>query len=454
MRRLFWRIVVLFWVTAIMSLFAVASVITYQFEGQKITGYTTTPLDIATENHLHSAAFHLSQNGVLGLRKWLEQANGFGPLSIYVIDSQLRSLSDQEIPNDIIQAINHEVPLNKRLHINTLTGPDGAQYKIAIRFDGGAIGRLMHRPSLTLYVQTTVVIFLSAIVGLLLAFYIASPLARIRNIARRFAQGDLDARVGALPFGRSEEVVSLANEFDRMAERLKMLIESHRRLVHDVSHELRSPLARTKVALDLARGGTYEQMKESFQRIDLEADRLEAMLAQTLELSRLETAPLAQNEVIELDLLLEDIIINACYEGAPKNRRVEFIERIALTLQGEHAALYSAIENVIRNALTYTAEGTCVEVRLTYDHNDPQQAVITIKDYGPGIANETDLTRIFDAFYRTDIARTRKNGGTGLGLAIARRAIERHHGRINAHNASNGGLEVVITLPVNTLHQL
>jgi two-component system sensor histidine kinase CpxA len=288
----------------------------------------------------------------------------------------------------------------------------------------------------------------SALFALLLAGYVTAPLTRIRDSTRRFAEGDLDARVGRLRFGRSAEVTALASEFDAMAERIKALVESHRRLVRDVSHELRSPLARQRVALELARGADAQQINASLDRIECESDRLETMLAQALELSRLETAVVAARDHVALDALLEDVITNADYEGAPRGRKVVLVECERLELVGSHSALYSAFENVIRNALAYTADGSAVSVRLNRAADHLDHALISVRDHGPGVP-EADLVRIFEPFYRVDSARTRSSGGTGLGLAIAWRAIARHGGSITARNAEGGGLEVSIRLPLN-----
>jgi two-component system sensor histidine kinase CpxA len=244
-------------------------------------------------------------------------------------------------------------------------------------------------------------------------------------------------------------MTALAAEFDEMAARIKALIESHRRLVRDVSHELRSPLARMRVALELARDGDNAQVHASLDRIESESARLESMLSQALELSRLETQQRGAQDTVALDQLLEDVITNADYEGAPRGRKVVLADCERQVLTGSRDALYSAFENVIRNALAYTQDGTTVTVRLLRDPRDARRVLITVRDHGPGVP-QSELTRIFEPFYRTDSARTRSSGGTGLGLAIARRAVEWHGGTICARNAEGGGLEVVIALPLQS----
>lgn len=295
--------------------------------------------------------------------------------------------------------------------------------------------------------QISVAMIVSALVSALLAWSVAAPLARIRTSPRRFAEGDLGTRVGRLRFGGSDEMNALASEFDRMAERIEALIENNRRLVRDVSHELRSPLARLRVALELARGQDGDAVEQSLDRIERESDRLDAMFSQAIELSRLETRRERLPEAIALDELIEDVIENADYEATPLARMVVLSNSMPITVMGSRDALYSAIENIVRNALAYTADGTRVEVSLARDALHPAHALLSIRDYGSGVA-EGGLARIFEPFYRTDAARARSSGGTGLGLAIARRAITNHGGSVDAHNADGGGLDVVIRLPV------
>jgi two-component system sensor histidine kinase CpxA len=334
----------------------------------------------------------------------------------------------------------------ERVRARAIRVRDGGIYGAVATLEGTFFSRLVSRRPRTFWSNIAAAMVVSAVSSLLLAWYVAAPLTEIRASTRRFAEGDLDARVGRLRVGRSAEMTALASEFDEMAARIKALIDSHRRLVRDVSHELRSPLARLRVALELARDGDAAQVGASLDRIESESARLEAMLAQALELSRLETQQRGTRDTIALDELLEDVITNADYEGAPRGRKVVLAECERQMLAGSRDALYSAFENVIRNALAYTQDGTTVTVRLL---RDPRDALVVVRDRGPGVP-ESELARIFEPFYRTDSARTRASGGTGLGLAIARRAVEWHGGSIAARNADGGGLEVTIRLPTGS----
>ncbi|MBN8482414.1 MAG: HAMP domain-containing protein, partial [Xanthomonadales bacterium] len=327
--------------------------------------------------------------------------------------------------------------------VATTLSDDGSALVLVAAAEGNLLSRALLRRPFGGWTHIVVALVASALVSALLAWYVAAPLARIRASTRRFAEGDLDARVGRLSFGRSSEIDALAVEFDRMAGRIKALIENNRRLVRDVSHELRTPLARLRVALELARGQDGAPVEQSMDRIERESDRLEAMLAQAIELSRLETRIERRSERFRLDELVEDVIANADYEGSPRDRRVVSLETAPIELTGSRDALYSAIENIVRNALAYSPDGGQVEVRLTRVDGT---AALHIRDHGPGVA-EAELARIFEPFYRTDAARARSSGGTGLGLAIADRAIGNHGGSVRARNAAGGGLEIVIELP-------
>lgn len=458
MRRLFWRIFAAFWIATVVVLLAFAWISTSRFENERIPGLEITRLQAKMDDLLGRTARELRHDGEADARAWLRNTPDVSAISVYVFSpdgsellGRTASAPVHEAAAAILaQAGAADVPRGvqadgERLRARATRTRDGKFYAVVAALEGNFLTRLLLRRPGTFWTHLGVAMIVSALFAALLAWYVSAPLTRIRVSTRRFAEGDLDARVGRLRFGRSAEVAALATEFDTMAERIKTLVDSHRLLVRDVSHELRSPLARLRVALELARDGDGPQVNAALDRIEHEADRLETMLAQALELSRLQTATQAARDDVALDALLEDVITNADYEGAPRGRKVVLAECERLSLTGSYAALHSAFENVIRNALAYTADGSTVAVRLHRD--EAGHAVVRVRDHGPGVP-DAELARIFEPFYRTDAARTRSSGGTGLGLAIARRAIERHGGRVVARNADGGGLEVLIRLPL------
>lgn len=449
MRRLFWRIFAAFWLANVAIIVAVAWVTTLGFESEKIPGLGITRLQAAMDDQLQRIERELLGSPAADERRELERslrlANSYGPVNFYAIDASGHDLLDQVLPPEVLTVLADRAEPHQRDHVRQrdLVTPTGMRWSLVAHADGSLLHRVLYRRSSAFWIQFVIAMVISAVVSALLAWYVSVPLGRIRLSTRRFAEGDLDVRVGRLRFGRSAEMTALASEFDRMAERIKALIENNRRLVRDVSHELRSPLARLRVAVELARDSDSEMTRRSLDRIEREADRLESMLSQAIELSRLETSSPVRLETIALDGLLDDVIANADYEGAPRGRKVQFVERAPLELTGSREALASALENIIRNALAYTADGSAIEVQLA---RSGERAVIRVRDHGPGVA-ETELHRLIEPFYRTDAARARSSGGTGLGLAIANSAIQRHDGSLTARNADGGGLEVVIELP-------
>lgn len=451
MRRLFWRIFAAFWLAAIAIILALTWITSWTFESERIPGLGITRLQAGMDDQLLRVSREMRRRGYADVSTWPPGLLDRGPVSVYLIDPDGEELFGHALPDDVANALKNlhggTPPASDRIRTRLIPTREGGTYVAIARFDGSAFGRLLFRRPAAFWSHVGVALAIGALVSLLLAWYVAKPLERIRDSARRFAEGDLRARVGPLRIGRSAEMIALATEFDRMAERIATLVQNNQRLVRDVSHELRSPLARLRVALELARDRDVDTVRESLDRIEREADRLEAMLSQAIELSRLETTREPRREVFALDELLEDAITNATYEGLPRGCKVVFGAREAVNVDGSADALYSALENVIRNALAYTADATTVEVSLRRLHDEPRRARIEVRDHGCGVA-AGELHRIFEPFYRTDVARARSSGGTGLGLAIARRAIENHGGTIRATNAEGGGLVVGIDLPI------
>jgi two-component system sensor histidine kinase CpxA len=237
-------------------------------------------------------------------------------------------------------------------------------------------------------------------------------------------------------------------DFDRMAERIEELMNSQSRLLKDVSHELRSPLARLSVALGLARQRANPENEAALNRIEIEADRLNLLIQRLLTISRLESAADGVHKThLSLRELVENVVHDAEYESGDRKCRLSAEPTDEYYVDADPDLLRSAIENVVRNAIRYTAPGTTVEVRLERRIGDGgEDIVVRVLDSGPGVP-EQDLERIFQPFYRIDDARNRQTGGAGLGLSIADRAIRLHGGRLHASNRPEGGLEVEIRIP-------
>ena len=283
-------------------------------------------------------------------------------------------------------------------------------------------------------------IFTAGLVCYGLARYLTAPIGKLQIAARQFASGDLHTR---LDTKRRDEFGELAREFDQMAERIETLVTSEKRLTQDISHELRSPLARLNVALELAKNKSSAETLPLIGRIETESQRLNEMISQLLVLSKLETgSENFQKREINLTKLFEQIIADADFEAKGNEKAVKILQKDAVRVFGNETLLRSAIENVLRNAVRYTADKTTVEVKLSAEN---KRAVVSVRDYGAGVP-EAEIKKLFRPFYRVNAARERKTGGIGLGLAIAERAVHAHQGTIKAQNTENG-LAVEISLP-------
>jgi signal transduction histidine kinase len=271
------------------------------------------------------------------------------------------------------------------------------------------------------------------------AYHLTSPVRRLRSVVDCFGRGDFSARA---PASRKDELGELARSFNQMAGRIQTLLAAERRLLLDISHELRSPLARLGVAVELARSG--EDREHMLDRIQKEADRLNELVAELLQVTRVEADPSMQrNDPVHLDELLGDLVYDSLLEAKAKDCTLLLKAPVPAILWGDEELLRRALENVIRNAIRYAPRNTSVDIELT---KSAAAALVTVRDYGPGVPTEA-LPRIFDPFYRVDSDRNRASGGLGLGLAIARRSVELHKGKLSAQNA-NPGLLVTIQLPL------
>jgi signal transduction histidine kinase len=280
---------------------------------------------------------------------------------------------------------------------------------------------------------------LIAVLCYLLAVHLASPLRNLRRVVERFGRGELGARS---EIARKDEIGELAISFNLMAGQITTLLSAERRLLQDVSHELRSPLARLGFAVELAKTSTDRET--ALGRIRQEADRLALLVDELLELTRAEGDPAARAlEEVDLKELINEVVSSCTLDAEMQGCRLESKIDSTAALSGDFDLLSRACDNVLRNAIRHAPKGTSVAIGV---RAHDRRAIISIRDYGPGVPADA-LSEIFKPFYRVETDRGRASGGVGLGLAIASRAVELHHGKITAKNA-NPGLLVEIELPL------
>ena len=302
--------------------------------------------------------------------------------------------------------------------------------------------------------QLPVAIVVGGLTTFVLVLLFTRPVVRLRKAARELATGKLSARVVWPTSQRrifaGDEIGALMHDFNHMAERLESLVDAQKLLLRDVSHELRSPLARLSVALELAREDSDPAAAPHLDRIERETERLNLLIGQLLTLSSMEALEeVANRKPLSLNSIIERMLPDAEYEARQRECTVAFHADDQCTISGNQELLYRAIENVIRNAIRYTENGTEVEIRLAESmKNGSRQVEIDVSDRGPGIP-ENQREAILRPFYRVDYARSPKTGGFGVGLAIADRAVRLHHGAMSAANREGGGATFRITLPAS-----
>lgn len=410
------------------------------------------------DDTLLEASAALDANGRAGLKRWLRKRPRTEPVSLYVLDADEKDLLGRRLPGRVRHRLHrkesrfwgrHSNPpgnLRPARPLSQLVAPDGEVLTlVAVPSHNGYRRWLDERlfPLLAL-----LALLVSGGVSYFLARTLSRPVRFLRSATVSIANGEFDTRVSPRLKRRRDELGLLARDFDRMADKLQRSSEQQTELSRNISHELRSPLARLRVALELARRQAGDLPE--FSRIDAETERLDGLIGQILRYTRLDASATEEPTAVDLTGLLREVVENVNYEC-----RDEGIEGIAVeltvlaspTMAAYPDALQSAVENVLRNAVRHSPANTTISITLD---GDDRQATIDVVDRGPGVL-DSEIGELFEPFFRTRAAL--QNGdwpGSGLGLAIAARAVRLHGGTIRAENRREGGLRVRIELPLET----
>jgi signal transduction histidine kinase len=455
MKSLFLKIFVSFWLAQ--ALFVVLAIlVTLAFRPRWNSSWEALRTSV-----LNEAINEYEQGGEQQVRQYLEMVQAQQHVRAYIFDERGYEISHRAAPDWAERIASggprnpHDgfiIPLPKVLRESRASSDGHHRYTLVLGLPPGP--RVFFGPRGMPVPGLVIAVLSSGLVCYFLAWYMTKPIVRLRAATRRLAAGDLSARTGAPSWGlnsqKSDEIAGLLRDFDTMAARLETLVNAQSRLLNDISHELRSPLARLNVALGLARQRSGEERALMLERIELEAGRLNELIGRLLTLARLEDG---EQRVPSAPVALDEIVLNVAedaeFEAQARHCHVRSdIPAGTWRVRGDASLLHSAIENVVRNAIRYTREGSTVEIHLEKTTSAKgEEAVIRVTDCGDGVPADA-LEKLFQPFYRLDDARGRQTGGVGLGLAITERAVRFHGGRVSATNRAEGGLMVEIHLPL------
>jgi two-component system OmpR family sensor kinase len=437
--RLFWKIFFAFWL-ALVAAAATTGTAVWIHHGPRDP---ERELAIGPPQQFEAglAAATLKYGGVDALREWLEEASArTHPVSLFAVDEQGNELLGRTVPEGALHRARELADQPNARGARIATSPDGKTYVLFVPL-AAQPRRAAPPPLVPAWMMIVIGGATSLAVSALLAWYLARPIRSLRWAFDAAASGRLDTRVRPLIGRRRDELADLGRDFDRMAQQLQALVASQRRLLHDVSHELRSPLARLQAAIGLARQDP-QRVQASLERIEREIVRMDELVGELLTLARLEAGPArASYQALDLADLVASIGEDARFEAEASGRRVRLDLPSSALVQGNAELLHRAVENVVRNAVKFTAPGTEVDIAL---RKAGRSATLTVVDRGPGIP-DAELGKVFEPFHRVA---GHGIDGFGLGLAIAQLAVQAHGGAIRAANAPQGGLRVEIELPL------
>jgi len=447
-RRLFWKIFLPFWVAQAVLLGALYIRLHYRLHSER--PWWIQPERQVMPSLAKLAAQTYDEGQQPALRATLDQFSLKNRASYWLLDARGNELSGRPMTRHLLD---HAVEASRSESEGVLrsyesnvlvasTATSSGRYTLVAELTPPPLSERV--PGDIIWTLKLGTIF-SAILCLIIAHYLSKPIEGLRDATNELARGNLDIRVGSSIGSRRDEIADLVHDFDSMAGELRNQIQSERNLLSGVSHELRSPIARIRLALTLARSMDEEEREEMLDRIEQDTIQLDSMLERILTVARLESGQHKPKlEPLSLNDIVDNVLHDARFEAAAMKVVVNYAGNGDIPVKGDAGLLRSAVENVVRNAIFYSGEGGKVDMVLGRENST---AVLSVRDNGPGVP-EHALPLLFKPFYRVDDARGTTTGGMGLGLAIVRNAAAVHGGSVSARNVSPHGLEVELRLPI------
>ena len=453
--RLFTKVFLWFWLT-VLALFAIF--LASRMLGTRLLPSTDVIASFAPRVGDEGAHAYES-GGPQQFEQFERGLVGKSGLELYLIDGYGKDVLSRPIPSDslsIVRAARSDGRILSRFGLRSqgssykFTSPSGRPYVLLVRAPL-QLGKILHTTAGGGLPLLGMVLLMVTFFCFWLTHHIVAPIQGIQSAARMVAAGDLSVRAPVEISERHDELAALAADFDAMVERMSAFVRSQKDLLSTVSHELRSPLTRVIMSLALLRNQPSCESEELLQRMERDVERIDTLMGQLLTLSRLETGLSSDaRQSVDFSQLVQEVVVDGDFEARSCSKSVRLQAEGGIVIEkADQQALRSACENIVRNAIRFTAPGSEVEVILKTERMSPSsQAVLLVRDYGPGVPGEL-LQEIFQPFFRIKEPNNdaRANKGTGLGLAIALEAIRQHRGTIVASNANPTGLEVKIALP-------
>ncbi len=443
--RLYWRIAL--YISAALAAFVLLGILSVVLVASiQLKNYITTrqgPLG-------QEAADVLSAEGKAGLQRWLRSQAVPRDVTVFVLDSDSHDILDREIPSEYEDFVRASVVGPPEISAGNyrpvrlapqLIGPDGAVYAFLVL--PSAI-KLWGSAATALGLILVAMLVIASVAGLI-ARTVGRPVGELQAAVRELARGRIETRVPAALAARRDEIGALAADFNSMAKQFQVLLADRQQLMAELSHELRSPLARLQAAIALA-GQRPGASPAELERMEREIRRMDQVIGDLLRFSRLGTPASIAQRLIRLDHLITELGRDEELEAGARQCQIRITAAHELLVVGDPELLRSGFENILRNAIRYSPPGTSVDMAAARAGDEIE---VTIADRGPGVSREL-LTRIFEPYFRVP-GTADSTEGTGLGLAIARRVFEAHGGNVRAAPRKGGGLDMTVTLPAARL---